>query len=50
MHDEIIVEVREESVDEVQEIIEKCLEMAFHNIIPEMPFKLEIRIADSWGY
>jgi DNA polymerase I-like protein with 3'-5' exonuclease and polymerase domains len=37
MPDEIIVETREDSAAEVPEIIEECLEMAFHSIISEMP-------------
>ena len=49
IRDEIIVETREELAVQVQEIIEKCLEGSFQKIIPEMPFKLEIRIADCWG-
>jgi DNA polymerase I-like protein with 3'-5' exonuclease and polymerase domains len=49
VHDEILVEVKDDEVEEVQGIIEDCLKNAFKEIIPEMPFELDMRIADSWG-
>jgi DNA polymerase-1 len=49
LYDEIVVEVREEVVEEMQGIIEECLMDAFKEIVPNMPFELDMRIADSWG-
>jgi len=48
-HDEIIVEVREDSVYQVQAIVKESVEEAFRKIIPEVPFAVEIRVSDSWG-
>ncbi len=33
----------------MQGIIEEFLEMPSERIIPEMPFKLDIRVADCWN-
>jgi DNA polymerase I len=49
LHDEIVVETREDVAEPVQGIIEKCLMDAFKKIIPHMPFELDMRIADAWG-
>jgi DNA polymerase I-like protein with 3'-5' exonuclease and polymerase domains len=49
LFDEIVVEVKEEVVEEVDGIIEECLKGAFMEITPNMPFELDMRIADSWG-
>jgi hypothetical protein len=49
VHDEIVVEVREDVVEEAWEMIEDCLKNVFKEIVPEMAFELDMRIADSWG-
>jgi DNA polymerase I len=49
MHDEVVVEAREDVVEEAWRIIEDCLMEAFKEIVPEMAFELDMRIADSWG-
>jgi DNA polymerase I len=49
VHDEILVKAREDDVEEVRAVIEDCLKNAFKKIVPERPFDLDMRIADSWG-
>ena len=49
LHDEIIVEARDGIQDQVQVIVKESMEAAFEKIIPEIPFAVEIRMADSWG-
>jgi DNA polymerase-1 len=48
-HDEMIVEVKEEIVDEVSVILKESMEAAFKKIIPGVPSVVEPKIADSWG-
>jgi DNA polymerase I-like protein with 3'-5' exonuclease and polymerase domains len=48
-HDEIIVEVREDSVDQVRAIVTESMEKEFERVITEVPFVVEPKIADSWG-
>ena len=48
-HDEIIVEARDGIEDQVQKIVKESMEAAFKQIIPEVPFVAEIRVADAWG-
>jgi DNA polymerase I-like protein with 3'-5' exonuclease and polymerase domains len=47
-HDEIIVEARDGIEDQVRAIVKKSMEEALERIIPEVPFAVEIRMADSW--
>jgi DNA polymerase I len=47
--DEIIVEVRDGIEDQVQAIVKESMEEAFKQIIPEVPFLMEIRVAEAWG-
>jgi DNA polymerase I len=49
LHDEIVIEARDELVGQVVEVIDKCLKEAFMNIILGMPFELEMKIAEAWG-
>ncbi|MGA3118545.1 MAG: DNA polymerase [Syntrophobacteraceae bacterium] len=49
LHDEIIVEVRDGIEDQVKAIVKEAMEEALNRIIPEVPFAVEPRIADSWG-
>jgi DNA polymerase I-like protein with 3'-5' exonuclease and polymerase domains len=48
LHDEIVVEARDELADQVVGIISGCLKEAFMGIIPRMPFELDMRIAEAW--
>jgi len=47
-HDEIIIEARDGIEDQVEAIVEESMEEAFQGIIPEVPFGVEIRVADRW--
>ena len=49
LHDEIAVEARDELADQVSEVVAECLQEAFMGIVPEMPFELEMRIAEASG-
>lgn len=48
LHDEIVVEAREYVTGQVGEVVEECLKEAFMNIVPGMPFELDMRIAEAW--
>ena len=48
LHDEIIVEARDAIEDQVKSIVEESMEAAFKRIIPEVPFAVEIRVAEAW--
>ena len=48
-HNEIIIEARDGIEDQVREIVKECMERSFEQIIPEVPFVVEPKIADSWG-
>jgi len=48
-HYEIIVAARDVIQDQVREIVKECMERSFEQIIPEVPFVVEPKIADSWG-
>ena len=47
LHDEIIVEVREDIAADVAVMVKDCMEQAFAGIIPEVPFVVEPEIRDS---
>ena len=47
-HDEIIIEARDGIEDQVREIVKESMEEAFKRIIPEVPFVVEPKNADSW--
>jgi DNA polymerase I-like protein with 3'-5' exonuclease and polymerase domains len=48
-HDEIIVKVREDSVDQVRVIVEESMEESLKRIVPKVPFAVEIGMAAVWG-
>jgi DNA polymerase I-like protein with 3'-5' exonuclease and polymerase domains len=48
-HDEIIVEARDGIEDQVETIVKESMGEAFSQIIPEVPFVAEIRVAGAWG-
>ena len=48
LHDEIIVEARDGIEDQVQAIVKESMEEALGQIIPEVPFAAEIRVAEAW--
>ena len=47
-HDEIIIELKDGMEDQVQAIVKESMEEAFKKIIPDVPFVVEPKIADSW--
>jgi hypothetical protein len=49
-HDEIIVEARDGIEDQVEAIVKESMEEALEQIIPEVPFVAEIRVAEAWGW
>ena len=49
LHDEIIVEVREDIADDLAVVVKDCMERAFTEIFPEVPFVVTPKIRDTWG-
>jgi DNA polymerase I-like protein with 3'-5' exonuclease and polymerase domains len=49
LHDEVIVEAREDIVDSVAVSVKNCMERAFREILPDVPFVVEPVVKDSWG-
>lgn len=49
LHDEVIVEAREDIAGDVAKIVKTCMEAAFEKLIPNVPFKVEPEIRDTWG-
>ena len=49
MHDEIIVEAREDIAADLDVIVKDCMEQAFAGILPNVSFVDEPEIRDSWG-
>ena len=45
----MIVEARDAIEDQVEAIVEESMESALGQIIPEVPFVAEIRVAEAWG-
>ena len=48
-HDEIVIEARDAIEDQVETIVKESMEEAFKQIIPEVPFVAEPKIAHAWG-
>ncbi|MDM7274131.1 bifunctional 3'-5' exonuclease/DNA polymerase [Sulfurihydrogenibium azorense] len=49
VHDEIVVEVKEEDVDKVQEILSQSMEKAGKYLLKEVPVEFEINVSKSWS-
>jgi DNA polymerase I len=49
LHDEIIVEAREEIAGDVAVTMKDCMERAFVEIFPEVHFVVNPEIRDTWG-
>jgi DNA polymerase I-like protein with 3'-5' exonuclease and polymerase domains len=47
-HDEIIVEAREDIVDQVKAMVADSMQTAFKRFIPEIPFIVEPRVTEVW--
>ena len=49
LHDEIIVEARDDIADDVVVTVKNCMERAFINMLPGVPFVVAPKVEDSWG-
>ena len=49
LHDEIIVEAREEIAGDVAVTVKACMERAFTKIFPDVLFVVTPEIRESWG-
>ena len=49
LHGGTVIEARDGIEDHVQAIVKESMEEALKQIIPEVPFVAEIRVADPWG-
>ena len=47
LHDEIIVAARDGIEDQVREIVKECMKRSFEQIIPEVQFVAEIKMAEA---
>jgi DNA polymerase I-like protein with 3'-5' exonuclease and polymerase domains len=45
----VIVEAKADIADDVAKIVKTCMEGAFNEFLPEVPFKVEPGIRDNWG-
>jgi DNA polymerase I-like protein with 3'-5' exonuclease and polymerase domains len=50
LHDEIIVDARDDIADQVQVIVKESMEKAFKKIIPAVPFVVEPRVAEAKAF
>jgi len=49
LHDKKIIEASDAIEDQVKAIVKGAMEEAFKQIIPEVPFVAEPKIAHAWG-
>ena len=49
LHDEVIVVARTDIIDFVAVTVKNCMEKAFNDILPGVPFVVEPEVRDSWG-
>lgn len=49
MHDEIIIEAREDVADHVAGVAKECMEGTFAEIFLEVPFVVDPKVGDTWG-
>jgi len=49
LHGKIIVEAREDIAEDEAVIVKGCMEMAFNEILPDVPFVVKPEIRDTWG-
>jgi DNA polymerase I len=48
IHDEVIVEARENVAEHVKGIVKKCMESAMEEMVPEVPFSVEPENGRNW--
>jgi DNA polymerase I-like protein with 3'-5' exonuclease and polymerase domains len=49
LDNDVIVEAREDIAGDVAQIVKISMEDAFNKLLPNVPFKVEPEIRDSWG-
>ena len=49
VHDEIVVEAREEQADNVRQLVTECMRNAMSRLFPEVPIEVEANVCQSWG-
>jgi DNA polymerase-1 len=49
LHDEVIVEAREDIVDTVSATVKNCMERSFKGVLPNMPMVVEPVIRGAWA-
>jgi DNA polymerase-1 len=49
LHDEVIVTVRQDIANDIAAIVKNCMEQAFIEIFPAVPFVVEMKIRNTWG-
>ena len=49
LHDEIIVEAKDEDAKEVSDLVKYCMETALEKLIPGVPFEVKPEIRETWG-
>lgn len=48
VHDEIVLEVREEEVEEAKEVLENSMKVGMRGIIKDVPIVVEALVSDNW--
>lgn len=48
VHDEIVLEVREEEVEEAKEVLENSMKVGMRGIIKDVPIVVEALVSDKW--
>ena len=49
LHDEVIIEARADIAETLAVTVKNCMENAFNDVLPGVPFVVEPEIKDSWG-
>jgi DNA polymerase I len=49
LHDEVIVEARDDIAEDVKGIVKKCMEEALKRLVPEVPFVVKPEVRMAWG-
>lgn len=49
LHDEVIVEAKEDIAKDVVVTVKKSMEQAFKGMLPEVPMVVKPVVRDSWG-
>jgi DNA polymerase I-like protein with 3'-5' exonuclease and polymerase domains len=49
VHDEFVIEAREDQAERVARVTEECMAKAFNHLIPDISMPCEAKIADYWS-